>query len=135
MRVGPVPQKLVAEHTDYVEGVLFQDTQRSGPFSKWVHTHRMNPLADDTSQLEDHIEYALPMGAVGSAFGGHFARRTLERTFAYRHWVTRQDLRRHALVSPGGDLTVAVTGASGLVGSSLVPFLTTGGHRVRRLVR
>jgi uncharacterized protein (TIGR01777 family) len=32
-------------------------------------------------------------------------------------------------------LTVAVSGASGLVGSALVPFLSTGGHRVRRLVR
>jgi uncharacterized protein (TIGR01777 family) len=30
---------------------------------------------------------------------------------------------------------VAVTGAGGLLGSSLVPMLTTGGHRVTRLVR
>jgi uncharacterized protein (TIGR01777 family) len=32
-------------------------------------------------------------------------------------------------------MKVAVTGASGLVGSALVPFLTTGGHEVVRLVR
>ena len=32
-------------------------------------------------------------------------------------------------------MKVAITGASGLVGSSLVPFLTTGGHEVVRLVR
>ncbi|MBM3226967.1 MAG: NAD-dependent epimerase/dehydratase family protein, partial [Candidatus Tectomicrobia bacterium] len=30
---------------------------------------------------------------------------------------------------------ILVTGASGLVGSALVPFLTTGGHAVTRLVR
>ena len=34
-----------------------------------------------------------------------------------------------------GPLTVAVTGASGLLGRALVPFLTAGGHRVLRLVR
>lgn len=32
-------------------------------------------------------------------------------------------------------MKVLVTGASGLVGSALVPFLTTGGHHVTRLVR
>ncbi len=30
---------------------------------------------------------------------------------------------------------IAITGSSGLVGSALVPFSTTGGHRVTRLVR
>jgi uncharacterized protein (TIGR01777 family) len=30
---------------------------------------------------------------------------------------------------------VAITGSTGLVGSALVPFLTTGGHTVRRVVR
>ena len=32
-------------------------------------------------------------------------------------------------------MKVLVTGASGLVGSALVPFLTSSGHRVTRLVR
>jgi uncharacterized protein (TIGR01777 family) len=32
-------------------------------------------------------------------------------------------------------MKVAITGASGLVGTALVPFLTTGGHEVVRLVR
>jgi uncharacterized protein (TIGR01777 family) len=33
------------------------------------------------------------------------------------------------------NVKVAVTGASGLIGSTLVPFLTAGGHEVVRLVR
>ncbi|AEI62137.1 TIGR01777 family oxidoreductase [Corallococcus macrosporus] len=136
MRVGPVPQRLVAEHTAYSEGAMFQDTQRSGPFTKWVHTHRMWPEpTTGTSILDDEVEYILSVGPLGSLFGGGFARRTLERMFAYRHRITREDLKRHAAFVGQGPLTIAVTGASGLVGSALVPFLTTGGHTVKRLVR
>jgi len=57
----------------------------------------------------------------------------LARMFAYRHAVTRADLGRHDMRLP--RLRVAITGASGLIGAALVPFLTTGGHEVVRLVR
>jgi uncharacterized protein len=135
MRIGPVPRTWVARHTKYIEGSLFQDEQESGPFARWVHTHRMWPEPPSSSVLEDEILYALPMGFAGRLAGGGMTRRRLERMFAYRHALTREDLRRHAAFAGQGPLTVAVTGASGLVGSALVPFLTTGGHSVRRLVR
>ncbi|MFP2928983.1 TIGR01777 family oxidoreductase [Pyxidicoccus sp. 3LG] len=136
LKVGPISQRWVAEHTAYVEGSLFQDRQVSGPFSKWVHTHRMWPEPSTASSiLEDEIEYILPVGPLGSAFGNGFTRKKLARMFAYRHRVTREDLRRHAAFASHGPLTVAITGASGLIGTSLAPFLTTGGHRVKRLVR
>jgi uncharacterized protein (TIGR01777 family) len=135
VRVGPVPMHLVARHTRYVPGSLFQDVQESGPFSKWVHTHRMWNEPTGGTVLEDEVEYVLPVGPLGRMFGGGYTRQRLERMFAYRHAVTREDLRRHAAFAGQGPLTVAVSGASGLVGSALVPFLSTGGHRVRRLVR
>jgi uncharacterized protein len=135
MRVGPVPLRWTARHTRYVPGSLFQDVQESGPFARWVHTHRMWDEPTGGSMLEDEVEYALPVGLLGRAVGGAYARRRLERTFAYRHAVTREDLRRHAAFAGEEPLTVAVSGASGLVGSVLVPFLSTGGHRVQRLVR
>lgn len=135
MHMGPVSPRWVARHTRYVPGSLFQDEQESGPFARWVHTHRMWNEPAGNSVLEDEVEYALPMGALGRSVGGGYARRRLERVFAYRHAVTREDLRRHAAFAGQPRLTVAVSGASGLVGSALVPFLTTGGHRVRRLVR
>ena len=45
--------------------------------------------------------------------------------------------RRAPAARPHGltPLTVAITGSSGLVGSQLAAFLSTGGHRVIRLVR
>jgi hypothetical protein len=134
LHVGPVAQRWEARHTKYIEGSLFQDEQVSGPFSRWVHTHRMWP-EPPTSVLEDEVVYAPPLGAAGRALGGGMIRGRLEPMFAYRHAVTREDLRRHAAFAGQGPLTVAVTGATGLVGSALTPFLSTGGHRVRRLVR
>jgi hypothetical protein len=135
MRVGPVALRWTARHTRYIPGSLFQDEQESGPFARWVHTHRMRDEPTGGSMLEDEVEYALPVGPLGRAAGGAYARQRLERTFAYRHAVTREDLRRHAAFAGEEPWTVAVSGASGLVGSALVPFLSTGGHRVRRLVR
>jgi uncharacterized protein (TIGR01777 family) len=45
------------------------------------------------------------------------------------------DPDRHRAVSAKGLYRVAVTGASGLVGSALVRLLTGGGHTVHRMVR
>lgn len=132
-KLGPAKLRWVAEHVDPGEPLAFRDVQRSGPFAHWEHLHRFVPGDNGTSTLEDHVQYALPMGALGRIFGAGFARKRIERLFAYRHRVLADDLARHA--GTRRDLRVAVSGASGLVGSSLVPFLTAGGHGVLRMVR
>jgi len=132
MQVGPLKQRWVAEHTDYIEGEQFVDVQLEGPMAYWRHTHRCE-ADDDGALLRDRIEYALPMGVFGRVFGSRFMRRKLERMFAYRQRVTAGDVASHAQAE--GSKTIMVTGASGMVGSALVPFLTTGGHRVVRAVR
>jgi uncharacterized protein (TIGR01777 family) len=131
---GPVTAAWVAELYDFQPGRQFQDRQVKGPFASWNHTHRFIPDGPNASFLEDHIEYRVPLGSVGSAFGGGMVRSRLEAMFAYRHAVTASDLRRHNLYRDRSRLTVGVTGSRGLVGSDLVPFLLTGGHRVVRLV-
>jgi uncharacterized protein (TIGR01777 family) len=135
MKVGPVHQRWVAEHTAHEPGRMFRDEQRDGPFARWVHTHRFEPKPDGTSELVDEVEYELPLGGLGALFGSGFTRATLERMFAYRHAVTRADLARHARFGDRPRQVVAVTGASGLVGSELIPFLTTGGHRAHAVKR
>ena len=55
--------------------------------------------------------------------------------FNYRHETTCKDLAAHAQYAEKITMHVAVTGTSGLVGSELIPLLTTGGHDVTRLVR
>lgn len=131
--VGPLSLRWLAEHRDSEPGRGFVDVQLDGPFRRWEHTHRFEP-AGDSSVLVDRIEYELPLGGLGKWFGGSSVEAMLARTFAYRHRVTRGDLLRHGAVS-GPPLHLLVSGASGLIGSALVPFLRTGGHRVRPLVR
>ena len=132
--VGPTRVRWVAEHRNYVEGRRFTDVQVSGPFARWAHTHSFEPDGPGACVLEDRIEYDLPLGAAGALVGGPFVSRMLERMFAYRHRVTAGDLATHARY-PGDPLHVLVSGSTGFVGSALVPFLTTGGHAVTRLVR
>lgn len=134
MGSGPLATRWVAEHRDYVEGEQFRDVQVAGPFARWEHTHRITPDGPDACYLEDCIEYALPFGAVGALGGGGMVRRRLARMFEYRHRVTAQDIAAHARAG-GRPMKVLVTGASGLIGSALLPLLTTGGHEVVRLVR
>jgi uncharacterized protein (TIGR01777 family) len=132
--LGPTHVRWVAEHRDYIEGRQFRDVQIEGPFARWEHTHRFEPDGRQASFLEDRIDYALPLGAAGALVGGPFVRAMLDRMFAYRHRTTVEDIAAHSAYS-GVPLQVVVSGSTGLVGSALIPFLTTGGHRVTRLVR
>ena len=135
LRVGPTRQRFVADHFGAVPGREFHDRQVSGPFALWHHTHRMTPESAGACTLEDRIEYSLPAGAAGDLVGGGVVGGLLERMFTYRHRVTADDLAAHAACRERRPMKVAITGASGLVGTALSPFLTTGGHEVVRLVR
>lgn len=132
--LGPLKSTWVAETFDFRPGRGFQDRCLEGPFSYWNHAHEMIPDGPESSFLEDRIEYRVPLGAAGRLFGGRMVRARLSATFAYRHFLTASDLRRHNQFRERPRLTVTVTGSRGLVGSELVPFLTTGGHQVIRLV-
>lgn len=138
LRMGPGPFSIrwVAEHRDFVEGEQFTDDQVSGPFAAWSHTHlfRAHEHAADRSVLEDRVEYAPPLGALGRMVAGRPIANVLERMFRFRHERTYNDLLQQASFG-GPPMHVAVTGASGLVGRNLCAFLSTAGHRVTRIGR
>jgi uncharacterized protein len=135
VRAGGFWRRWVAEHRDYEAGRQFCDVQIEGPFAHWRHCHRVASYGPERCFLEDDIEYVLPFGRLGSLLGGSLVRRKLERMFRYRHRVTAGDLSFRHRYLQDQSMKVAITGSRGLVGSALVPFLTTGGHRVTRLVR
>ena len=133
--VGPAHTTWRLEHTEYVAGREFRDVQRAGPFAAWEHVHRTEPAADGTSVLDDAITYRLPLPPFGALVADHFTREKLERLLRWRHALTRLDLERHLAYAARGARRVAITGATGFLGGALVPFLTTGGHRVRTIGR
>jgi uncharacterized protein (TIGR01777 family) len=132
--VGPGRGRWVAHHREVVPGRQFVDEQVEGPFARWTHTHSFEPAGPDRCRYVDRIVYKLPFGRAG-AVGERYVRRRLERSFRFRHATVRDDLAAQRRTAGVASLTIAITGASGFIGRSLIPFLTTAGHRVRRLVR
>jgi len=138
--VGPFATRWVAEHVSHVppgtpgEVARFRDVQRSGPFARFEHEHRFEPApggGSDASWLRDEIDWELPFAPLSTPLRS-WARASLQRAFGWRHRITSFDLASHFGSTP---MKLVVSGSSGLVGTALLPFLTAGGHAVRRLVR
>jgi hypothetical protein len=136
---APLALRWDALHTACEPPRLFVDEQERGPFARWRHEHRFEDQGPQRSRLVDAIEFELPFGAGHLPLTEGVVQRKLARSFRARHVTTAGDLADHAAAEQrlGGarSLRILVAGASGLVGSHLVPYLTTGGHRVVRLVR
>lgn len=132
-KIFGVPFRWVAEHTEYDPPRLFADKQVSGPFASWLHRHEFQEDGGN-STLRDCIQYEVPLGIVGSTFGGGKARATIEKMFAYRHRLTCDDLQL-SVDRPSDPITVAVSGSTGLVGTQLCSMMTLLGHSVRPIVR
>ena len=104
----------------------------SGPFTPWIHTTSFLPDDCGGCTLVDEVELAMPAGL---SVGRSIVRGELDRLFRFRHARLARDLARHADAATHAPATVAVTGASGLIGTALRRFLSAGGHRVIPVVR
>ena len=93
----------------------------------WRHTHLFRTEGERATRVTDEVDTPVPEAALRQMFG--YRHRQLAADLVTSAWA--RDLR-----DPGaGPLTVAITGASGLIGTALTALLSTGGHRVIRLVR
>ena len=111
----------------YEPGRRFTDvlaTRVLGSAIGWRHTHDFSEEPGGRTRITDRVETRVP-------------ERLVREMFAYRTRQLTGDLAAHSrwAAPEGRPLTVAVTGSSGLIGSALCALLSTGGHRVVRLVR
>lgn len=135
LRHGPFRFNWLIEHFDYVRGRQFCARQVSGPFATWEHRHLFEAEGADACHIEDRVEYELPFWPLGWILTGRHIRREFERLFVYRHRILQQDLAMCLAYCHQPSLRILVTGASGFIGTALVPFLTSCGHAVTRLAR
>lgn len=133
--LGPLSVKWNLRHDALSDGDGFVDIQESGPFVAWRHEHRFIATGAQTSVIEDRIAYTLPLSALANPLAGGRVRSRLDNLFRFRHRRTEVDVARHAHAGLDTPLRIVVSGASGLVGGRLVPFLRAGGHTVLTLVR
>lgn len=146
----PGGQLWVAKHdpAGFVPGRAFVDERVDAGLStaalgalRWRHEHRFDPVAGSPAEGGDAgAEGGAAQGARADATRMHdivdtpMGSQILRPMFVYRHRQLADDLARHRELA-AAPMTVAITGGGGLVGTALSAFLSTGGHRVIRLVR
>ncbi|MGX7730270.1 TIGR01777 family oxidoreductase [Rhodococcus sp. 2H158] len=96
----------------------------TGIVMSWRHEHNFEALGGRRTRVTDRVDTPVPESL-------------LKQTFLYRHRQLADDLAAHQWSHEQGvrPATVAVTGTSGLVGTALTAYLSTGGYRVVSLVR
>ena len=106
---------------------LARDGLRSLPVGLigwWRHEHRFEAVDAGRTCVTDRVDTLAPASL-------------LRQMFRYRHRQLAEDLASHQWSHEHGvrPAVVAVTGSTGLIGTALTAFLSTGGYRVIRLVR
>lgn len=101
----------------------------------WEHSHDFEENGD-TTIITDTIEYKLPpLHFISKYVAGPFVRTKLSRMFAYRQNVSKKNDIEILHEYNQQPKTIVVSGATGAVGSELIPYLQTQGHKVIRMVR
>jgi len=125
------PRRWNARHVACEEGRGFTDTQESGPFKSWTHEHRFEAVSAQECDLVDSITFEMPVGEIGHSY----VLAQLEKSFAYRHWVTRRDLELKRSLPDFRCMRIAITGGSGFLGKQLSALLSAQGHEVYVVTR
>jgi len=80
------------EIVDWLPPFGFTDVQLEGPYRRWEHTHRLNPVAGGT-EIHDRVVYRLPYEPLAGLIAPLTVRRWLEAIFDFRARQTEARLR------------------------------------------
>ena len=78
-----IKTKWVTEITHVVEGEYFVDEQRFGPYALWHHKHFIKEIPGGV-EMEDIIDYKVPMGILGQLVHPFIVKPKLDEIFEYR---------------------------------------------------
>jgi ligand-binding SRPBCC domain-containing protein len=84
LRLHRVPVRWRTRITAWEPPRRFVDTQISGPYSLWEHTHTFEEDGSEATIIEDRVRYAIPFGPLGELADRLLVRRDLRRIFDYR---------------------------------------------------
>ena len=74
----------MTEITHVVDGRLFVDEQRRGPYSLWHHQHHFREIEGGV-EMRDIVHYQLPLGVLGRIAHALLVRGRVEAIFDYRY--------------------------------------------------
>jgi ligand-binding SRPBCC domain-containing protein len=78
-----IPMKWVTEITHVTDQQYFVDEQRFGPYALWHHKHFFKAVPGGV-EMEDIVDYKLPMGILGQLMHPLLVRPRLHQIFEYR---------------------------------------------------
>ncbi|MDQ7918189.1 SRPBCC family protein [Mesonia sp. MT50] len=81
--IAGIKTKWVTEITHVKEGDYFVDEQRFGPYALWHHKHFIHEIEGGV-EMEDIIDYKLPLGILGQLAHPILVKPKLKEIFEYR---------------------------------------------------
>ena len=84
-----IPMTWVTEITHVGAPNYFVDEQRFGPYALWHHQHRFKEVENGV-EMEDELNYAIPLGFLGRIANALFVEKQVNRIFDHRYQVLEE---------------------------------------------
>lgn len=84
LKVRGVPVRWTTEILEWNPPHGFVDTQLSGPYALWHHTHRFTPVSGNETLMEDIVRYRLPLDPLSAPVHWLMVKNDVRNIFEYR---------------------------------------------------